>query len=310
MLRLTLFLTLLINTCFIEASDIIVSKGIKEKLRIKIENDLAVLEELQFKTPSEKTLELMELQDLSTQSVTHWLEERVNYVVEENSTSFLKQLFGSTISAEQKNIIFPNQDILPYSLEIEASAEDRIDEGAPVEGVTVMTNLGAAIYLKGKTEGILYSMKISRGILKKSTKIEIESPRAGVIQIGEGLFAHERTINNKKPESRANSINRLSTFFHEARHSDGNGLSLSFAHATCPIDHDLAGIVACDESSNGAYAVSSAMTIEMIKACDEACSEREKEMLKLMALDYQNRILETTHKNESTKAWDTTPESL
>ena len=81
-------------------------------------------------------------------------------------------------------------------------------------------------------------------------------------------------------------------------------------HTNCPAGHDYAGQPACDENLNGPYTVGTLMMAEMSKACEENCSEKDKETLKLLVLDSASRILTTTHKGEVSKDWDARPESL
>lgn len=290
------------------ANNITLSKGIKNHLRDKIERDMNVLDNLNFKSNADEgTLKLMEMTALNSTTAADWLEKRVNYVIEENALSVLKLLIKKTIYVERERVTFPNDGVVPYSLDPKNKASSLFNEE---EGVVVMSNIGAGLYMAGKSDNKVYGMKISRGLLKKGIKVAVESPRAGIIQIGEGLFMKEITVNNDNPNSIANSINRLGTFFHEARHSDGNGSSLSFAHSPCPANHDMAGAYACDEGLNGPYTVGATMTKEMLKSCEDTCTPREKEILKIIILDSQNRIMHTTRKGTPAEVWDAKPESL
>ena len=297
---------LLATTSFAQASDIYLSEKIKNSMRDKLLNDMTVLDNLKYKEASPRTLEVLGISSLNTQSSVKWLNDRVNYVIEENALSLFKLLIKKTIYVEQEGVSFPNGDVLPYSQD----PRNQLLTAEEGQGVTVMSNMGAAMYMGGKSNRTLYGMKVSRGLLKKQIKVVIDSPRAGVIQVGEGLFLKQLTVNNEKPESIANSLNRLATFFHEARHSDGNGSSLAFAHSKCPAGHDMAGAYACDENLNGPYTVGALMTTEMLKACDDSCSEREKEILKLIALDSAGRVMTTTHKGTKATNWNAAPESL
>ncbi len=291
----------------VNASEITLAKNIKKDLRNKIERDLNIIENFKFKgeaTPL--TLKVMGLSTLNGQSASEWLNQRVNYVISENALSTFNLLIRRAIYVDRKDVDFPNADIIPYSASAETFETDGLDSQ---KSFTVMANIGAALYISGKKQNIVYGMKISRGFLHRSERVSVEGPRTGIIQIGEGLFAPELTINNQNPEALANSIFRLGTFFHEARHSDGNGLSLGFTHAICPAGHDYEGQAACDENLNGPYTVGALMMAEMTKACDDNCSEKEKQTLKIMVLDSASRILPTTHKGEVSKEWDPTPES-
>jgi hypothetical protein len=302
-----LLASLLVTSAVANAgSGIILSEKIKPKFYKTLERDLDVLDGLKFKAADAETLELMGVSTLNARTASEWLGTRVNYVIEENALSVFKLLIKRVIFEERAHATFPNKDILPYSID-PANAKPAVDEE---EGVTVMSNIGAALYYGGKQESKVYGMKISRGLLKKSIKVAVESPRAGIIQVGEGLFMDRLTINPEKPNSIANSINRLATFFHEARHSDGNGSSVGFLHSPCPVGHDYAGLPACDENLNGPYTVGAVMMAEMLKACEDTCSIREKEILKLQVLDSKNRIMHTTRKGVAATVWDARPESL
>lgn len=290
------------------ASDITLAKNIKSDLRQKIEKDLNVLENYKFsgKTYPE-TLRTMGLFTLNSASATDWLNKRVNYVISENALSVFNLLVKRVLYVDRKDVDFPNANIIPYSMD-----NQEIKNGVNAEeGFTVMSNIGSALYLGGKKERQVYGMKISRGFLHKSERVAVTSPRAGIIQIGEGLFAPELTVNKENPDALANSIFRLGTFFHEARHSDGNGKSLGFMHTNCPKGHDYEGQPACDENLNGPYTVGALMMAEMAKSCDESnCTEKDKQTLKMLVLDSASRILTKTHKGEKATEWDATPESL
>lgn len=296
---------LLATTSLAQANDIYLSEKIKNSMRNKLLNDMTVLDNLKYKEANPRTLEVLGIPALNTASSVKWLNDRVNYVIEENALSLFKLLIKKTIYVEQEGVSFPNGDVLPYSQDPRNQLTT-----AEEQGVTVMSNMGAAMYMGGKSNRTLYGMKVSRGLLKKQIKVVIDSPRAGVIQVGEGLFLKQLTVNNDNPGSVANSLNRLATFFHEARHSDGNGSSLAFAHSKCPTGHDMEGAYACDENLNGPYTVGALMTTEMLKACDDSCSEREKEILKLIALDSAGRVMKTTHKGTQATDWNAAPESL
>jgi len=296
-------------------NDILLSKKIKPDLRAKIEKDLDLIEKLNFSSTLEKdTLSVMGLSTLTAETASDWLNQRVNYIIEENAFSVFNLLIKRVVKVERKNVTFPNANITPYSMNASEILEldNKNFEGTNDSGgFTVMSNVGAALYLSGKQKEQVYALKVSRGFLHKSEKVEVESPRAGIIQIGEGLFANELTINKENPDAFANSIFRLSTFFHEARHSDGNGESLGFTHATCPAGHDYEGSPACDENLNGPYTVGRLMMTELYKICTEStCSAKDKETIKMLILDNASRILKTTNKKEAARNWDPTPESL
>lgn len=149
--------------------------------------------------------------------------------------------------------------------------------------VVVMSNLGGALYMFGKGQDLLMRLNLD------GDRIFINSPRAGILQIGEGLFHPKAQLNNDLHSS-ANSIQRIGTLFHEARHSDGNGKSLSFAHEMCPEDHPLAFNFACEKVANGPYSVGAYSTRQFLANCSD-CSELDKTLLQLRIVDSLGRIL-------------------
>jgi hypothetical protein len=312
MKRILVASMILASTIAMGSSDIYLSKGIKKDLREKIEKDLNALDQIQFKSETlAPTLKIMGLAELNSHTAVDWLNQRVNYVVSENALSLFNLLVRRVIFVEQENVDFPNANIAPYSLETMEQTKLQVQAGLNSEkAMTVMSNIGSALYLSGKNDHTVLGMKVSRGLFKRSERVALNSPRAGIIQIGEGLFSKELAVNRNDEQALANTVFRMGTFFHEARHSDGNGESLGFLHAICPKGHDYEGEAACDENLNGPYSVGMVMMAEMTRACEDKCSAKETETLKLLVLDSANRILKTTHKNEAARVWDATPESL
>ncbi|MBY0414091.1 MAG: hypothetical protein K2Q18_07990 [Bdellovibrionales bacterium] len=311
-MKILILAGLLINiTLPSSAAEVSFSKAIKKEFRERIGKDLEILNNFTFKeTPTQKeTLNLLGLDHLSSETANHWLEERVKYIIEENAFSKIKLTLKKSLFVERENVTFPFQNIIPYALDGVSDAPEKVN-AKEVASTVIMSNAGAALYMKGKNEHKVYGLKISRGLLKSAQKISIDSPRAGIIQIGAGLFDSRFNINNQNLGAVANALHRLSILFHEARHSDGRGKSVVFAHAICPPGHDLEGQPGCDETQNGAYAIGSSIMLEMIKSCGDDCNEREKEILKMIYLDNKNRILPKTHKNESSTFWDDRPEGL
>lgn len=310
-MKKVLVATLIAAATAVNASDITIAKNIKKDLRKKIERDLSIIENFKFKgeaTPL--TLNVMGLSSLDGSTAADWLHQRVNYIISENALSTFNLLFRRVVFVERSGVDFPNADIIPYSMNKEIQQDIETDGLDAQKTFTVMANIGSALYIGGKKQRAVYGMKVSRGLFHRSERVAVESPRTGIIQIGEGLFAPELTINNQNPGALANSIFRLGTFFHEARHSDGNGESLGFTHTICPAGHSYAGQAACDENLNGPYTVGALMMAEMSRACENNCSEKEKQALKILVLDSASRILPVTHKGELSKVWDATPESL
>jgi hypothetical protein len=300
---------------FSHALPITLAKNIDVKISDVFKADLDFLAQLQFNHSDNSELsKIMNLSQTSNQSITDWLEERIHYVVSSSALSPINVSLYRGLVVEQENVIFPNAEIIPYSqdskllnrMQAKTEDSDREEDSSSIQ----LINISSAIYISGKQEKKLYALKINNGFFKASQKVVIDSPRAGIIQVGAGFLSTFITSKRKKIKAPANSIFRLANLFHEARHSDGNGESLAFTHIICPRGHDYEGAKACDESLNGPYAVGANMLNEMVKECEESCSVMDKEALLLATYDYFNRILPKTHKGDKTKAWDPTPESL
>jgi len=288
-----------------QAAKFTYSENISNRQMNLIDRDLNVLNNLKFKSQaSARTLEVMKLENLTAQSASAWLNERVNYIVAEKDVSIKRLLLGLAIYTENDFQLYPNPESNPLN-----DLNEMMGLTNKTEAVTVMSNIGAGVYMLGKQQSKLYGLKVSRGLLRKQRKIPITSPRVGIIQIGEGLFMKQFAINQNDEAAVPNSLSRLSTFFHEARHSDGNAQSLGFAHAICPDNHPLAGNAACDTNLNGPYTVGALMTVELAKACD-SCTLGEKEELKIRALEEQSRVLPKDKYGKASVDLDDTPEKI
>jgi hypothetical protein len=278
-------------------SVVVLSNKIKPQLQNKINQDLAILDAFPFRqTIDLKTSRVLGIPNSTNEVFGAWLNKRVKYIIEENLVT------KKTVSVEQENVDYPTPLTKLYS-------QTDLNKQATAS-VVMMGNIGSQYYIEGKNQHKLFALKVSQQSPKKPILVPIDSPRAGVLQIGAALFAPQLAINRIDDKALANSILRLSFYFHEARHSDGNGTSLGFAHSICPQGHDYENEFACDESLNGAYSVGAAIAREMVMACDTGCSERDKEMLKIFILDNYNRLQVKTHLNTPAKYWDPTPEKL
>lgn len=287
---------------------LVFSNTVPKKQKEQILNDLEVLKSLDFKSfeTDSATQRMLGLLSIDALSLEDWLSERMKFIVTDKAFKFFKVSLNKKIKTEKEDVDYPNPK-LP-SLINQQSESENSDEGD--NSYTVMTNLGAAIYLDGKKERKLYRMNITTGLFR-SESITIDSPRVGIIQIGEGLFDRRFNINNSNLSSVSNSLHRLGVFFHEARHSDGHGESLAFVHTLCPKGHDYEGLAACDSIPNGAYGISAGVVKELLKTCtDELCTEREREILRLTILDSENRILNKSYKHLPAESLNPNPEKL
>ena len=285
------------------------SSGVTEREQKILEFDLTQLSESTVTATASlaQLKKVMGLAGTENPELLSWLEARVAYIVPESLS------FEASRSLEQKNYSFQN----PGTFLTEDSASPQADSAVndSSEAKVMMSNLGAYAYLSEKKEGNLYSMEL--GDLGKVT---VTSPRVGVVQIGEGLFAEDYGTLHQKPWGLVSVINRLGTLFHEARHSDGNGASLAFAHALCPKGHSYEGRAACDRNLNGPYLIG-ALMIRSLEAGCVSCTAGEHELLKLIELDYLGRVIAITHPGDpgapetlktdlESTSWDATPEGV
>jgi hypothetical protein len=222
--------------------------------------------------------------NLSAQSLEGGLGERVQFIVSE-SVDFDKDTTRLPVS-----FAFENPGLLP-ELSSPKKISNLFTPGIPENALaqsgvsTVMQNLGAEIYMTAKASGSLLGLQVP-GI----GVVPVTSPRTGVIQIGSGMFQLNPGVAGLDSSSPALALFRLMVLFHEARHSDGNGRSVGFVHAFCPLGHDYEGSASCDLALNGAYALGAKVIRNLAASCPN-CSTAERESLKLQALDSFSRLL-------------------
>ncbi len=164
--------------------------------------------------------------------------------------------------------------LLPYSKDNQSNKE-------------LMSNYGANIYEKSKKLKVTSHVDLKEHAVGIDS-VAVDSPRVGLIQISPHYFAKDILIGKNGP-SIADSILFSAFLFHEARHSDGHDQHLGFPHSVCPQGSDYAGLMACDEAYNGSYGISAEFLKDSITSC-ESCNEEEKEVLRLIYFDFQQRI--------------------
>jgi hypothetical protein len=218
----------------------------------------------------------------SSANVRAWLEDRVQYIVN-NDTD------GSKLGkSELDGFVYPNPNVYGSP-----DGKFGVSEDAPQ---TIMLNVGAALYTLGKQQGFVWAINGDGMGIKLMT-----SPRTGVLMVGDGLFM--------SPSKYANFVKifHLGTLLHEARHSDGNGKTTGFFHSNCTsTDPDMApykGKPACDHSNNGPYTIGALATQTFMKSC-ASCSVTEQNALYGLYLDYKSRVI----LDGQTQAWDDAPE--
>lgn len=242
--------------------------------------DLRYLFDTPVKTSDAEFKSLLGLKEDNGPEMHNWLVNRVRHII------------GESFELEDKNIrvltgyVFPNTPI-PQIGQMAGLSQEGESSGVK----TIMSNLGSALYLVGKKGVKVRNVMtpVLYGLSLDGETVYATSTRVGIIKVGEGLFFKDFRVTEDELAP-ANSISRLGTFFHEARHSDGNGKSTGFAHDRCPITHPYANNFACEKSANGSYSVG-ALTLRNLVANCTACTEKEKTTLQLLVLDSFDRIL-------------------
>jgi hypothetical protein len=251
------------------------------------------------------TRQLLETPRVSASQLKSWLSSRMKVVISE------KTEIEKSVRIVSRAAYYQNGGIMP-----EIDAPVPTPKPAPTDGsnkpafkpMVVMSNMGTAIYMHGKQNAKLLGLQGSDGKI-----MPMRSPRDGLVQIGEGLFQERLRVNPERVDLPANRLARLSTYFHEARHSDGNGKSLGFAHAMCPVGHAYQGYYACEKNLNGPYTIGAMVLKKLTAACSD-CSAKEKTTLQMIQADSLSRVLKT-YKNksgisENAKVWNPAPEKV
>lgn len=268
----------------------------------RMQADLHYLHVSSVRSNDEFVTKVLGIPEANNQSLTAWLNDRLQYIVGKS-----KPLDALLVDSGER-VAYENPEILPdVVLDLLPGLKGAFSQISSDEerGTTIATNVGSLGYLFGKISKTGTQAIDIPGV----GHVVMRSPRTGVIQAAKGYsisLLDFYGIRGSDPNSEGNKINRLSTLFHEARHSDGHGKSLSFMHTKCPEGHDLAGMSACDNNLNGPYLVGATTTAIFLQTCT-TCSTPEKEALRLAAIDSAGRI-SVADENAPGAYWDATPE--
>lgn len=214
---------------------------------------------------------MAELPQVDGPHMYNWIYNRTKYIVGEDYSMTGRNL------VKKKGYVFPSTPVPP-------SVTNRMQSYV---GTIIMYNAGAELYLTGKLE------KTLKGLWLDRKEVFATSPRVGILQIGEGLFA-ERFLVNKDKNSEANKIKRLGTIFHEARHGDGHSEHIGFIHTDCPSGHILSGLAACENYSNGSYALEAVALKNLVLNCT-TCSIEDNTKLTAAIADSVSRVILRSH---------------
>ncbi len=246
-----------------DASDIPLDTTVPTDQQEIIKKDLALLGTLNL-SANEKDSCTVGIKDFTGTSLVQWLKTRVRYII------------GETFDYKNPKVVAQRDNSNPYVYSAMATNPSNLSEV-----VTVMTNIGSLLYLVGKQKSVAYQVTIN------NIPITVQSPRDGIIQIGKGMFSANQVPGSSRT-SFVNSLLRLAVIMHEARHSDGHGNHAAFPHMTCD-SGDYKGNAACEDNTNGPYAVQATMTRKFLEACT-SCTSGEREGLLLLQADYESRL--------------------
>ncbi len=218
--------------------------------------------------PDAEFLQVTGLSDGSGPVLHNWLYNRVRYIV---GTDF--NIDRALIRRPKLGFRYPETPI-PEAL-----------RGIQMTSMQIlMANIGSLVYLIGKKSDKLY------GLYLDGRFVSVRSNRAGILQVGPGLFSETFQINKTDPNAPANSVARGGILFHEARHSDGNGEGTGFLHEECPANHMFAGARACERIGNGSYTVGGLAMRHLLKNCT-SCTTEEKTVLATQIADAFSRVI-------------------
>lgn len=235
-----------------------------------IKKDLVSLYTNAHADQDQEFLSLAALENGSGPHLHNWLLQRMRYIV------------GESFELSEENLVVGRGFSFPHTPMPELPSKP--SQTPPTSGVvTVMSNLGGVVYMVGKQNRTLFGVNFDR------QSVFAKSPRVGIFKVGEGLFRIGKK-EPKDPNAQFHTVSRLSTYFHEARHSDGNAHSLSFFHTYCPEGHHYAFYAACDKNSNGPYTIGALATRHMLKNC-ASCTTEDKAALEANIADSFSRIL-------------------
>jgi hypothetical protein len=237
--------------------------------------DLERLKAMQFKDPSPELQKALELKEVSGASLLAWLEDRVQYIYND-------QRKNSGFKTTTTPVTFENSTMPFLRLGYDPGFKTGV---ARIQGILAAENSGAGAYAEGKAIG-----KAQVFFSPEGKQILVTSPRTGLISV-QGLFTVGFYPNAENNMAMINSIHRLGVLFHEARHSDGSGRDMMFGHSTCPKDNAYAGQMACDDTLNGSYTVGALVIKEMLKNCSE-CTPEEIDTEKALLANHFYRVLE------------------
>ena len=203
----------------------------------------------------------MGISDFSTASLNRWFATRMHYIVSEDY---------SWKSNYQIQRVFS------------ASPTVVADSSQQTSATTNASNMGGEIYLYQVPLGMVLNISVDGNMFT------IDTPRVGFVRIGPGLFS--RRIRSGSVTSLANSLLRLTTLFHEARHTDFNGSNAAAPHIVCTNIPELNGDYACEGYRNGPYEVGVAVLRHFLGSYSSKLTSEERADLNMILASYAKRL--------------------
>ncbi len=266
---------LLLSSCGLfkksSPSGIVYDSSVSNEYQSLLERDFELVGGLTLQNVTRDDLDRIDLPQITGGDLSVFLRRRVRYIV------------GETFETDSQTLtLADNFRYSPFLFTASGFDASRI--------VTVMSNSGSAVYRAGKQANTLYALKIA------NQELTVNTPRVGVIKIGEGLFSNSRT-SGFGADSLASRLLRLGTLFHESRHSDGNGDNAGFPHTKCP-SGEFQDRYACESNTNGPYNLEAMLLKHFYRNCIN-CSETELSAIQISAADAASRLLPNAVKRNS-----------
>jgi hypothetical protein len=234
-----------------------------------LKSDIKFLYDLPVMKDSNNFQKYTGLKVIDGPNIHNWMLNRIRYLLPESEN--LDDMSGSV------NQSYPYANGGRSSLP-EKGAMNRLDGD-----VVLATNFGGGLYLNGKQSKILSTALVN------GRNRPVLSPRIGLVQVSDDYFSPE-TMPNPEADAAINHLFRISILFHEARHSDGNGVSTGFPHDLCPKNHAYEGQRGCDKFDNASYGMEARFERILSKNCP-TCQPADIEVLRMMSLDNFSRLI-------------------
>ena len=213
--------------------------------------------------------QMTEMKTVSGPDIHNWILNRLRFFISEGVNP--DHLFSLT----KQFYAYENSAMMPKLKSGISGTNQENDIGS-----VIATNIGGSIYIIGKKQQTLGMATVN------GKSMPVLSPRVGIVQVPNTFFEGSEDASKQL----IGRLLRITTLFHEARHSDGNGLSLGFLHDVCPKGDLLEGKLACDKMENGSYGLEARLQRVLSRNC-VSCKTEDVEILRLMSLQNFSRLI-------------------